>query len=176
MISPNRSQKNLYVLNSVPSIHLKKTHTAKTIMVSPVEANTLYNTTAMAYTLRPYQIAYFAKNRWADTPANMIQTLIIQALQNAHSFRSVVTPSFRGQADYVLNTQLIELQQDFLQNPSVLRLKLQVQFTNAASGNIIRSKIISVTVPTLQNSPCGGAIAANIAVRQALVQIVNFIQ
>ena len=35
-------------------------------------------TTQMAYSTEAYQIAYFAKNEWAETPSQMIQPLIVK--------------------------------------------------------------------------------------------------
>ncbi len=174
LFSPVQTDEHLYVLNTLPQINANKTHRNKVIMVAPVETSSLYNTTEMAYTTQAYQIAYFAKNKWAETPAKMLQSLIFQTLEKSHSFKSVVTPIFKGRYDYVLNTQLIELKQDFLKNPSVSKLRLQAQLTDATSGRILRSKAFSIFVPTLQNSPYGGVIAANIAAKQALVQISDF--
>lgn len=162
---------NQYVLNSVPSVTKNPVENPKTILVTYTQADDIYNTTQMSYTLKPYQIAYFANNRWADTPAQMLQTLMVQTLQNTHHFRAVVTPPFIGRYDYVLNTQLLELQQDFLQNPSRIHLKLRVQLIQIGSNQVIVDKELSVTEPTNSNTPYGGVIAANQAVKTMLRQL-----
>lgn len=166
-------EKTRYQLTCTPSV---KTYCSQkgTLVVLKPDTYPLYNTTQMAYRKYPYQMAYFAKNQWADTPSNMLQQLMVQTLQKTHYFHAVITPSFATHYDYILNTQLIDLFQDFTQHPSVVHMTLRAQLVQTRSGRIIRSKQFSVTSVASQNSPAGGVVAANCAAAQMMRKIASF--
>jgi cholesterol transport system auxiliary component len=173
VFSPIKTDETSYELKTIPSVAIQKTRRTTLIIMQP-EANSIYNTTRMVYTIKPYQVAYFAKNRWAASPGKMLQQLMIQTLQNTHYFKAVIAPPFSGMYDYILNTQLFELQQDFTHNPSVIRLRLNAQLIQSGTNRIIATKQFTVIEPAPQNTPYGGVIAANRAVSELLRQLVNF--
>lgn len=172
-ISPVNTNYTRYQLTASPHVCVKRTHNATLLVLKP-ETNTIYSTTQMAYTKQPYEIAYFAKNRWADTPANMLQQLMIQSLQSTHYYRAIITPTYTAHFDYVLSTQLVELKQDFTQHPSIVRIKLRAQLIQASTSRVLRAKQFSVTAPAPQDSPAGGVMAANRAVDQLLKELNAF--
>lgn len=173
LFSPVKNEQTRYQLSSVPGVRIKHTRNVTLLVLKP-ETTPLYHSTQMVYKKQPYQVAYFAKNRWADTPVNMLQQLMVQTLQNTHYFHAIVTPPFTAQYDYVLSTQLIELQQDFTRQPSVVRIKLRAQLIQANTSRVIRAKEFSAVAYAPQNSPQGGVIAANRAVEQVLKQVSAF--
>ncbi|OGT36496.1 MAG: hypothetical protein A3F11_11965 [Gammaproteobacteria bacterium RIFCSPHIGHO2_12_FULL_37_14] len=163
-----------YILNTIP--HPVKTQQKHpiTLFVSLPETVPAYNTTQMAYTIKPYQIAYFIKNRWAETPSQMLHPLIVQTLQNTGYFHAIVTPPFIGNYDYVLNIQILQLQQNFTYHPAKLQLTWRVQINKIATGKVIATKLFSVRETIPQKSPYGGVIAANRATEKLLAQLVEF--
>jgi cholesterol transport system auxiliary component len=166
---------NTYLLSAVPSAtNIKKNKSTLILLVAPVQSLPAYNTNAIAYTTKPYQLAYFANNHWAATPAQMLQPLIIQTLQNTHYFSAVISATVNSHYDRVLHTQLLQLQQDFTQHPSVIRLTLQAQLVNATTNQVIDTKEISITEPAIDNNPYSGVIAANKAVVSALQKLMGF--
>jgi cholesterol transport system auxiliary component len=173
LFSPIKNDQTRYQLSSIPNVRVKHTHQS-TLLVFKPETIELYNTTKMIYKKCPYQVAYFAKNKWADNPTNMLQQLIVQTVQNTHYYRAVVTPPFTGRYEYSLNTQLIELQQDFTEHPSVVRVKLRAQLINGTTGRVIRAKQFSAIACAPQESPQGGVIAANRAMDQILRELSEF--
>lgn len=162
-----------YVLNTVPQSVPKKATRRIALLVTPTESNAIYNTPEMAYTTRPYQIAYFAKNRWAETPARMLQPLIVQALQNTHYFRIVSGTASIGRYHFILNTQLIQLQQTFFSHLSFVRLTLRAQLINASNGQVLATKQFSVE-EFASRTPYGGVKAANRATAKVLKQLAGF--
>jgi cholesterol transport system auxiliary component len=145
-----------------------------TLLVVPPEVDAAYRSSEMAYSLQPYQIAYYSKNRWAETPAQMLHPLIIQTLQNTHYFHAVVSPSYIGRYDYLLKTQLMELQQDFTQHPAVYRIVLRAQMSSAATARVLAVKQFNVEVPVANNTPYSGVKAANRATVKLLRQLAAF--
>ena len=162
-----------YVLNSVPTVKKHLNTRAMNLLVMPIESNSIYNTTQMIYTTQRYEVAHFAKNRWAAPPAQMLQPLIVQTLQNTRYFRAVSGMPAAGVYQLVLNTQLIELQQIFFSQKSVVRMTLRAQLINTIT-NQITTKEFSVTETAPQNTPYGGVVAANRATVKLLQQLVAF--
>jgi len=163
-----------YVINRVPDSVPEKSTTAINLLVIEPQANNIYNTLEMAYTTRPYEIGYFANNRWAETPPQMIHPLIIQTLQKTHYFHSVGAIGTINAYDFILNTQLIQLQQDYSHVPSTVHLVLRAEIMRANTSRVIATKEFSITEPIAQNTPYGGVSAVNKATEQLLQQLAEF--
>src|SRR5258708_34706301 len=136
-LSPVKTDQTTYVINTLPSSIAKKPLHGGTLVVAQMDSNAVYNTTQMAYSTQPYQVSYFSKNSWADTPATMLQSLLIQTLQRTHYFSAVGSPSMVGHYDYVLGTQLLQFEQRFYQSSSAEIVVLRAQITNSATNRII---------------------------------------
>lgn len=166
-------QQKTYVINTVPSVPYKATTRHASLLVLMPQTNSIYNTTSMAYTTYPYQVAYFARNAWADTPAKMLQPLMAQTLQNTHHFHAVLTLPV-GRYSYVLATQVQQLQQDFTVSPSVVRLRIHAQLLSANSNRLIAEQQFSIVKTMPSKNPYGGVIAANQATADFLSQLSEF--
>lgn len=164
---------NSYLLNSVPRV-LRPSIKSVTLLVMPTESTHLYNTNQMAYSAHPYEVAFFSKNQWAETPAKMLNPLIIQTLHRTQHFHAIVSYPTAAQADYQLNTQLIELIQDFSQNPSQEHLILRINLVNTLNGKVVASKQLTATVNAHEDSPYGGVVAANQATAIVLRELAIF--
>lgn len=168
------SSQKTYLLNTIPHPVHKKPPRAITVLVMPPESRPIYNTTQMAYSTKPYQIAYFSQNQWAETPAQMWQPLMVQTLQQTHYFHAVVTPPYGAYYDYVLTTQILQLKQDFTCKPAMLQLAVKVQISKTATNRVIATKQFVVDQPILQKTPYHGVIAANCAAASILKRIATF--
>jgi cholesterol transport system auxiliary component len=174
MFSPVAGPTTTYRVDAIPTSSVKREPRHETIWVALPEAGAIYSSTEMAYTKQEYQVGYFVKNSWVETPAQMLQPLIVQTLQNTHAFHAINSSQAMGSYDYVLNTQILKFEQDFTQSQSVFRLTLRVQLVRAIGNHVIRTKEITVVEPAPQNTPYGGVIAANRAAASALVAIRHF--
>jgi cholesterol transport system auxiliary component len=174
LFSPIKPQ-NEYVYRIDKSAHTAYNRSnLVTILVTEPSIDPIYNSTKMMYSKKPYQIAYFAKNRWAESPANMIQPLITQSLLNSHAFKTVVSGPFVGNFDFILNTQILMLQQDFTQNPSVIRLSMRAQIIQGIDYRVVSEKQFSIVMPCIENNPYGGVIASNHATQRLLEQLTRY--
>ena len=163
-----------YTINSLPAVVSKGKQHHSVLLVLIPETSPMYDTTRMAYTIRPYQIAYFGRNQWAETPSQMLLPLIAQTLTRTHSFRAVVITPYAGHYDYILRTQILQIEQDFKYRPALLRFTLQVQLVKSINNQLVAIKELSVIEPMLQSSPYGGVLAANRATQKLLQQIAIF--
>jgi cholesterol transport system auxiliary component len=142
-----------------------------TILVNQPRANAIYNSPRMIYIPACYQIQYFSQNRWADTPTQMLQSLIINSLQNTGYFQAIINTPSTTYYDWVLNTQLLSFQQEFIIFPSRFRISIRAQLIDAHSRHVIATQDFVVSQIAAHDDPYGGALAANLATQKILNEI-----
>ena len=163
------------ILSQIPTqLPQGRTREATLLVLAP-QTHATYDTTQMAYATEPHEVAYFAWNEWGETPAQMIQPLMVKTLQQARYFSAVLSPPYMGRYTYALRTEILELKQDFTSEPATLRLAMRFQLTRWASNQVVATKEVSLREPMLEKTPAGGVAAANNAVAGALRQLAEFL-
>lgn len=166
-----------YTITNWPkkTIVAPKTFSHKTILVTTPIASPGYNSAAMIYVTIPYQLRAFADHGWIAPPAQLLLPLMANRLRATGDFRAVVTSPFSGVANYQLNTQLLTLQQEFLQPVSRVRLTMEATLINTADDHVIASRVFEVVVPAPDNNPYSGVLATNAAAHRVVNQIAKFV-
>lgn len=149
--------------------------TSLSILVTKPEATAGYETEQMLYINKPYELSSFAHNAWIDPPADMLFPLMVQSLQASGYFYAVASNLASEGTDYRLDTQLLELQQNFLCKPSVIELTAKIVLTQVLNNHVVASRIIKIKTPCSQNTPYGGVVAANAASRQLTQEVTRFV-
>jgi cholesterol transport system auxiliary component len=162
-----------YLVNTLPPVAEHARHRG-TLFVAEPTSLTIYNTTDMAYSNQVYQVGYFVKSSWAATPAQMLQPLIVQTLQNTKRYSSVTSAVGVGSYNYLLNTQIVQFQQDFTSGRNIFKLHARLQLLSSATNQLVASKDIVIAIPAPCNNAYGGVIAANQAVRDMLDELATF--
>lgn len=163
-----------YLIKRVPdSVPMRRGHDG-TILVMPPETAPMYDTRDMAYSCVPYKISYYSKNRWAETPSQMIEPLIVKTLQKTRYYHAVVEPPFAGRYDYMLTTNITELQQDYTGCSPILRFTLRANLIRTIGNQIVATKEFTAIVPLYKRDPYAGVLAANTAVDQVLRELAAF--
>jgi len=168
---------NTYLLTDPISSQDQNTRTnqtKKTLLVSVPSAPRWLNSSDMVYQTSPSKMSSFVENEWVAPPALMLEPIIAHALQKSGLYRAVVQAPFGGNPDQRLDVQIIKMQQDFTENPSLYRMVVQVALIDMITGNIIRSQRFSYAVPTASNDPQGGVQAANKAIEEWIPQLIAF--
>jgi cholesterol transport system auxiliary component len=177
LLSPARIESEKHALSKLPQVPRHsgqaKARTA-VLLVSIPTSDPAFDTTQMAYSVRPYQIAYFARNEWLDTPPRMLWPLLVRTLRDTGGFAAVAMPPYTGRFDYALQTRILELEQDFGTEPATLQLRLHVELSDAA-GRVIATRDIEVRERMRERTPEAGVVAANDAVANALLQLTAFL-
>lgn len=163
------------MLSEIPdSVSSRKTRPTTLLVMIP-ETRQIYDTPQMAYTTQSHQVSFFAYNEWAETPSQMYHPLIITSLQNTHFFRAVHSPSHSGSSDYILTTQIQQLEQDFTGNAPVMRIVLNAQLSNGLTRKTIATQEFSVSMPIPEKTPYAGVVVANHATAQILRDLTEFV-
>lgn len=167
--------KNQYKLSAFERASKQIRPSPYSILVAQPSAVSGYQTEQMLYILKPFELKPFSRNVWIGPPANMLFPLILQSLQSSHYFSAVVSSPYSDKADYRLETELIELQQNFLIDPSVLQLVVKVVLSHISDNRVLASKIMTQQIPCPTNTPYGGVIAANQATQSFTKTLIAFV-
>jgi cholesterol transport system auxiliary component len=125
----------------------------------------------MAYTQKPHQIAYFARHEWGETPSQMLMPLLVRSLEATGAFSAVVEPPYSGPSAFALRTEVVELVQDFGQDPPRVRLALRMRLIEQNPNRIVAMREIAQMETMQQKTPEAGVVAANEATARALQEI-----
>lgn len=138
------------------------------LLLSPLQAEPGFETPHMVYVTRAHEVSYYATNQWADVPARMIMPLLIQSLERSGVWQAVAPMPSAVHGDYRLDADGLVLQQEFLQQPSHVRLALRVQLIALREGRVIATRRFEVVEPAPSDDPYGGVVAAGRAVSKLL--------
>lgn len=167
-------EQNTYVINATPAHVITSRHRSGIILVALPESLPIYNTTQMAYSKYPYQIAYFSKNQWATTPPQMVLPLLVQTLQNTHAYKAVVTAPFLGTYHYLLTTQILDLRQTFTHHQARVKLSILAMLSGKMGARVIATKRFDVVLSMPCITPYYGVMMTNQAMEIALKRIAAF--
>jgi cholesterol transport system auxiliary component len=173
LLSPIDTETTSALLDKLPAQVPRERCAPAVLAVLRPEARPVYDTAQMAYTQRAHQLAYFTRHQWAETPAQMLHPLLVRTLERTGCFSAVLPAT--GSATHVLRTEVVELVQDFTQDPPVLRLSLRLRLSREGAGRAIAQRDVVMAEPMRQKGPLGGVDAANDAVARALQDAAAFV-
>lgn len=175
LLSPAEPPTTSWLLDQ-PSMDLpRRAARSGTLLVLPLEARPAIAATQMAYTLRPHHLAYFAHNQWAETPPQMLQPLLVRAMEATGAFEAVLTPPHPAGHSLTLRTEIVDLVQDFSVEPPVVRFSLRARLSDQAGNRVLGAREITLREPMQQKSPSAGVTAANKAVATGLRELAAFV-
>ena len=145
-----------------------------TLIVSPPHGAAGFDSQRMMYLRHADQLEYFAHNEWIDTPARMLAPLLVAALGNTGGFRAVVQTPSPAAGELRLDTEILRLQQEFLDTPSRVRLTLRATLAESATRRVIATREFEAVVVAASDDPHGGVVAANRAVQTVLDELAAY--
>jgi cholesterol transport system auxiliary component len=171
---PEAENANTYVLVAMPAAGAPGPKRDLVLEIAPPRARPGFDTPQMAYTQRANALEYFAKNRWADTPARMLAPLFAQALDQSGGFRAVVQAPSLAAANLRLDTELVRLQQDFGARPSRVQLTVRAQLIDVDARRVLAAAEFDETEAAPSEDAYGGVVAANRALGRLLERLAKF--
>jgi cholesterol transport system auxiliary component len=175
LLPPAPAELRKEVLNKMPDGLPHRASNGAVLLVFAPHARPIYDTRDMAYTARPYEISYFSQHEWAETPAQMLQPLLVRTLQHTRFFSAVLSPPYAARYSYALRTEIRELIADFTSEPAALQLSLRFQLSEGATDRIVATKEISIREPMRDRTPYAGVVAGNDATARALLELATFV-
>jgi cholesterol transport system auxiliary component len=171
---PRTESPALFLLDARPAAAVQRPQQNLVLAVNPPSAWPGFDTPQMAYVRQAHKLEYYAKNRWADTPARMLAPLLAETLEHSGSFRAVVRTNSPVAADLRLDTELIRLQHDFTTQPSRVELTLRAQLYDLNGKKVLAVREFDAAENAASEDAYGGVIAANRALARVLGQLSDF--
>jgi cholesterol transport system auxiliary component len=172
--APQMVNETVYVLEAQRATKPADVKRSLVLAISEPQARPGFDTAQMAYMQQPHELNYFVTSRWADTPARMLEPLLVQAMEQTGSFRAVVPIAGAIPADVRLDTELIRLQHDFTTRPSRVQLALRAQLTDVRGHRVLAVKQFDESENAASDNAYGGVTAANRALQRMLDQLAEF--
>jgi cholesterol transport system auxiliary component len=166
---------NTYVLTAGTAESPTLQASGGVLLVAEPRAEPGFDTALIAYTQSPFTLDYYTKSSWVDTPARMLMPLIINAMERSKIFTAVLSLPTPVEGNLRLETNLIRLQQEFLQKPSQVRLTLRAKLIDTATNQVLGTQLFEVTAVAPSEDAYGGVQAANVAVKRMLEEITDFV-
>lgn len=156
----------------LPTLEAEQTDQRQgSLSVSRLEVQPGYDTSAIAYRRDAFELEYFVRSRWTDRPARMIHPAIIDGLQALGPFRHTIDATAGIPTRFRMDVELVRLEQDFQQDPSMVRLDLRVRLLDRRGRDIVLSETIRVRETAPSEDAVGGIIAANRALEKAVREL-----
>lgn len=171
---PEVESVSLYLLDAHPARQVQVPRRDAVLAVGATRALAGFDTPRMAYATQPYELDYFARSRWADTPARMLSALIVRALDDSSGFRAVVHNPAVVAADLRLDTELVRLQHEFLEKPSRVRITLRAQLVDLNERRVIAGREFEEVEVATADHAYAGVAAANRALDRLLRRLADF--
>lgn len=160
---------------------------APTLLISAPHAAAGYDSPRIVYRQQAHRLETFAHSEWLDTPAHMLVPLLVAALEQSGVFHAVLHTPSSATGDLRLDSEILQLQQEFDSPPdnlpdngqakagaSRVHFVLRVQLVEEASRRVIAARDFSADSPAPSEDPYGGVIAANQAVQKVLEELAEF--
>jgi cholesterol transport system auxiliary component len=128
-----------------------------------------YETTKMVYLKRPYELEPYAVNQWADTPARMVASLMNEVLSRTGTWRAVVPLPNSIRGDFRLDMYGFALQQEFMQDPSLVRVRVRAQLIDVRESRVVGTRAFE----TVENAPSGDAYGGVVAANKAVAALLD---
>ena len=147
---------------------------APTLLVQPPRASAGFDSQRIIYLREANRLEYFAHNEWVDPPARMLGPLLVEALQSTGAYHAVLLAPSAHRSQLQLDTQVLRLQQEFTTRPSQVRFGLRASLGDARTRRVLATRDVEAVVTARADTPEGGVLAANEAVRLVLAQLAAF--
>lgn len=148
--------------------------TSAVVIVAEPRSQSGYATARMAYVKRDYALDYFASSQWADTPARMLQPLLVNALEATAHYTAVLRAPAAVASGLRLDTEVVHMEQVFVAQPSRMHIALRVQMIDPQRGQVLGTRVFDVSAPAPTEDAYGGVRAANQMLTPLLKDIAAF--
>jgi len=166
----------VYRLEAAPAAQQARyTPVAETLLIELPAADPGFDGRGIAYQEVEHELRYYTRSRWADAPARMIETALVNALESSGLFKAVLRGAGAAGADYRLRSELLRLEQIFpAGQPSHVELALRVQLIGGQPRQVLATRVIRARAPAGSEDAAGAVRGAHAALAQALGELVEF--
>jgi cholesterol transport system auxiliary component len=171
---PAVDEVSTYVLDARPVVGRLPARPDTIISVGTPHAWPGFDTPRMAYVKQPHELEYFVKSRWVDAPARMLAPLLARTLEQSGAFGAVMRAPGAVAGTVRLDTELVRLQQEFVESQSRVRVTLRVQLVDVRERRVIGAREFEEIEEVAADNAYAGVVAMNRALERVLPRIAEF--
>jgi cholesterol transport system auxiliary component len=119
------------------------------------------------------QVAHLANAQWSDRLPKLLQSRLVEALENAGRARAVGTPDDRFSADYQLVTELRAFEISVISVP-VAQVEISAKVVSDRGGKIVASRVFRASVPARSSAGPDAVAALDEAFHQVVTALVQW--
>ncbi len=134
---------------------------APALLVTPPRASAGYAGSDMIYVRQSHELDRFLYHRWADSPARMLEPLLLRAAEQTGLFIQVVPAGTQALTDLRLDTRLLYLRQVFAASACRVELGIRIDLIGVSSGKALGNRTFTYQDACDRASPEGGVSTAN---------------
>lgn len=139
-----------------------------TLLVSLPDPAPGFESSRMVYVKMSHELNFYAASQWVESPAAMLAPLIVQRLESSGLWGAVAHMPTPVRGDLRLDIDEVALAQEFLQEPSRVRLSLRAQVLTISDPHVLGTRRFDIREEAPSEDAYGGVLAAQWAVRQLL--------
>lgn len=140
----------------------KKPFFNKILKVTLPKSSSAIMSRDILYQGKDYALNAYAYSSWSETPNRMLGNLFISSIRNSNAFRVVLPVDSRGKGDYILESTIYEFHQNINDaNSADARIRIMFYLIKIKSGDVVSSKELAASVPTVSVDVKGGVGALN---------------
>ena len=176
LMSGTRDEVAVYMLEwAMPETRAAPNPSGPAITVSTPIAGPGFAGSQMLYVEQDHRLDAFAFHRWADSPANMLEPLLVQALENSGLFSAVAHDATGVRSALRLDSEVIRLQQNFGPSDSEVELAMRFTLVDESTDRLVATRVMTFREVAAEKGPYGGVVAANRAVGRMLSGLQAFL-
>ncbi len=118
-------------------------------------------------------LSFLGGGQWADRLPRLIQTRVIQSLENTGRLRSVSRPSDKVPSDYQLVSEIREF--DINSGTGEAVVDLSAKLIAEGSGRVVNARVFTARVPVPKVDPQSAAAGLDAALGQVLADLVRWV-
>ncbi|MCE9650744.1 MAG: ABC-type transport auxiliary lipoprotein family protein [Parvibaculum sp.] len=144
---------------------------AARILVDDFTASAAIDTARIVFQPNPNEIKYYADARWADRAPAMIQSLMIETLQNSGRFASVAARGSEIRGDLAVKGDIRQFAAEANGEATNVHVDFFVRLVRLEDRDIVASRDFNAVVPVTGSGIAAVVAAHDAALRQTLSEI-----
>lgn len=144
---------------------------AANLLVDDFSATAAIDVPRIAFQPNPNEIKYYAGARWSDRAPQMIQSLMVETLENSGRFAFVAARGSEIRGDYLLKGDIRQFAAEAKGEQTSVRVDFLVRLIRIDDRSILASRDFNVSVPVTGSGIASVVAAYDAALHQNLNEI-----
>jgi cholesterol transport system auxiliary component len=121
------------------------------------------------------RLSYFENAAWSDRLTSLVQSRVVEAMQDSKAFGAVLTTQDRIDGEYSLAVEIREFQVEVDGGNASAVVSFFAKLTQERRGKVVATKEFSARVPASKDDPASGVIALQNDFNEVTQELVDWL-